>query len=100
MLNSYFGETQSSVADDSRDALRMYAERPELGSSISVLDNPSSLSLGPYVKLENDPRIFAISVFHGLEIPFQSDDPLPAFEIQQPSSRDYENDIDSFQYNL
>jgi hypothetical protein len=64
IMNCYIAETVPSDAYDTR--LRDYMEKQELGSLISVKDDPSSFSLGPYVKISGDSRTFAVSIFHGL----------------------------------
>jgi hypothetical protein len=46
--------------------MRDFSAKPNPGSSIGIKNVRGSFSLGPYVRLHNNPNYYALSVHHGL----------------------------------
>ena len=94
VVKCYNGETSSAA--NAAPRFQAYSQFPELGSSIAVMENVPSFSLGPYVRLDNDNGlIYAVSTFHAL---LATEEPSSSTQLTNtnepsPSKKDDNNPV-------
>jgi hypothetical protein len=95
---AYAGATERG--DDADPALQDFIEDPSMGASLGTVGLSGSFSLGMYVRLEGHKESFVVSVHHGVSVTSDSitPDTSPPIVVQQPSMKDYQNNIAGKEY--
>lgn len=62
----YEGDIAASAGWADESEMREYSAKPNPGASIGVENQHGCFSLGPYVRLHDDPHHYALSVHHGM----------------------------------